>query len=129
ALGVAPAAPAPRIWPPRAVIHPLRHRLAELAIAGNVDAAVPLAAHHLGHRRPQLTAQRRLIICPPRLDQCIRARQTAGMAGQDVVGAAPHDAPRSWCGCSDPTACDADSCVLMRTMPSEISSTWLLSEF
>src|SRR4051794_26613333 len=94
-LEVEAAEALPRITPPRAVIDPLGHRLAELAVAGNVDPGGTLAFDDPGNRSAQcrgkcvmtdgLAGEAR-----PCLDQFIRARQAADVAGQDPFAAASH---------------------------------------
>jgi hypothetical protein len=84
-VGIKTAQAIPRVSPPRAVIHSLGHRLAELAIARDIDSEIVLAAYNFGHRRRQLLRQRAFVVCLPCSDQSVGARQAAGMAGQDVV--------------------------------------------
>ena len=92
---------APGVAPPRAVLHALGHRLAELAVTGDVDAEIALTADDLRHRRPQRLLERRLIdrfaglVGAVRRDQPVRARQAADMAGRDMVGAGFHGFPPS----------------------------------
>jgi hypothetical protein len=76
----------PRITPPRPVIDPLGHRLAELAVAGNVDPGGALAFNDPAHRGAQSRRKRVLTDAlasevRPGLNQFVRARQAAGVAG------------------------------------------------
>jgi hypothetical protein len=72
------------------------HRLAELAIAGNVDAKRLLPSHHLQDRRSQLFLETLLIGRCAGLagaisfDQLVGTRQAAGVTRQDAVGAHSH---------------------------------------
>src|ERR1700731_1495070 len=91
------AAPALKcIIPPRAVMHAVGHRLAELTVIRDVDAEFVLMPHDIGHRRFQRLLKRHLVsrltclACAVRLNQRIGPRQTADMARQDVILATPH---------------------------------------
>jgi hypothetical protein len=63
----------------------LRHRLAELTVAGKVEADFGLSLDHLCNRCRELLGKRALIGCPPRLDQVVWARQAAGVTGEDMI--------------------------------------------
>jgi hypothetical protein len=99
ATGGQPAEAQPGIAPPRAVIDPLRHRLAELAVAGDVDAGLLLAAHDIadsgaeGRRECRLVDRLVLVKGAVGFDQLVGTRQAAGMAGEDVIAA--HSAAAS----------------------------------
>src|SRR5690606_28922439 len=70
--------------------------VAVLAVVGDVDADLPLPAHHLNDALAQPAVERRLVggladqVRPVELDQIGRPGQAAGMAGQNAVAASPH---------------------------------------
>jgi len=74
-------------------------RLAELAIARDIDAEVVLVPHDLGHGRPEPTLKTVLVgrlagfAGPVRLDQVVRAWQALDMRGEDAIAARPHLSP------------------------------------
>ena len=84
---------------PRTVIDALPHRFAVFAVTGHIDADASLTPHNVGDGRPQLFLKPALVhrlarlARAVRLDQIVRARQAADMAGQNVIGAGPHDPP------------------------------------
>ena len=84
---------------PCAVIDALTHRLAVFPVARDIDADASLLPHNAGDGGPQLFLKLTLVhrlACLPgavRLDQIVRARQATDMAGQNVIGAGPHDPP------------------------------------
>jgi hypothetical protein len=94
------------IAPPRTVIHPVPHRFAVFAVAGDVDPEFVLPPHDIDGRGAELRLQTRLVhrltgaTCLIGLDQLVRPRQAASMAGQDALVAAfhgcPPDAPRAY---------------------------------
>ena len=96
---VEPAEALPRIAPPRAVLHALGHRLAELTVSGDVDADIALTTHHLRHRLSERLLIRRVVdrfagfVRAMHGDQPVRARQAADMAGGDMVTAGFHGFP------------------------------------
>src|SRR5207302_4643352 len=88
----------PRIPPPGTVVHPLRHRLADLAVAGDIHAQIPLTAYDVRYGRSQPLRKGILINRParclgPSLHQLVRARQAPGMAGEDMIVAGSHGFP------------------------------------
>ena len=76
----------------------MSHRLAELAVARNVDAGVALTTHHVGHRRLQQLLEASFVRPLARVtfaigfNQVIRARQAPDVAGEDVIVAVAHAA-------------------------------------
>src|SRR5208282_6590582 len=106
-----PAQTVERVAAPRAVIDALPHRLAELAVARDVDAEIPLMAHDIANCRAKPLLKFGLGACPISfaepvgLDQIVGARQAAGMAGQDAVGAGSHDLPRQSCRVASAAPC------------------------
>ena len=95
---IEPAEAAPRIPPPGTVVHPLRHRLADLAVAGDIHAQIPLTAYDVRYGRSQPLRKGILINRParclgPSLDQLVRTRQAPGMAGEDMIVAGSHGFP------------------------------------
>ncbi len=98
------------IAPPRPVIDPVPHRLAEFAIARNIDTEIFLGAHDLGDGGPQHLLEAGLVgrlagfARSVRRDQIVRARQAADMGGQNSIGAGSHSPPSAravaairWC--------------------------------
>src|SRR6202035_4705981 len=89
--------PGKGIIPPRPIIVGAAHRLAELAVVGNVDAELALLLDHVGHRGGEdlriggiafaFTDGNRLA----HGDEVWRPRQAAGMSGENAIGAAFHD--------------------------------------
>src|SRR6185437_14120219 len=84
-----------RVIPPRAVIDAVGHRLAELAVTGHIDAERLLMFHDVDGRGAKLILKRLFITLafPARAvreNEILRARQAAGMARQNVVGAVAH---------------------------------------
>src|SRR5947207_13671754 len=86
----------PGIASPRAIIDALCHRFAELAIPRHIDAEFALIPHDIHNRSAERCLERARIcrlagiagtVC---LDQRIRPRQAADMAGQNVILARPH---------------------------------------
>src|SRR5207248_10467581 len=86
----------PGITPPGAIIDALRHRFAKLAISRHLDAEFALIPHDIHNRRAERCLELARIcrlagiagaVC---LDQRIRPRQAADMAGQNVILARPH---------------------------------------
>ena len=84
------------VAPPRPVIDPVPHRLAELTVAGKVDAELFLPPHHVGDGRSKLRLELSFIrvfsggTYAVGFDQRIGARQAAGVTGQNAVVAGPH---------------------------------------
>src|SRR5436309_3069927 len=56
-----PAQTLERVAPPRPVVHTVPHRLAELAVPGNGDAQVLLAAHDVPDARTELRLESTLV--------------------------------------------------------------------
>src|SRR5262249_18755814 len=89
-----------RIVPPRAVVIARGHRLAELAVVGNVDAEVALPAHHVGNGGSEDLRECGVVhafACgarPARGDETCRPRQASGMGGEHTIGTASHGSPR-----------------------------------
>src|SRR5262249_30333672 len=85
-----------RVAPPRAVVHALAHGLAVLAVAGDVAAGGLLPAHDVLHGQTQSILIAGLVLRLARLpaavqlDQLVRPRQAAGVAGEDPLLAALH---------------------------------------
>ena len=77
----------------------MTHRFAELAVAWDVDAEIPLAVHDLSHRVSQSLLKGLLVSRLPRFagavrrDQTIWTRQASDMAGENMIGAGLHDSP------------------------------------
>src|SRR5262249_31691489 len=68
------------VGPPGAVIDGPAHRLAELAVIDDVDAALRLTADNVSNRRPQPRLQRGVRrIVAIELEQIVRPRQAADM--------------------------------------------------
>src|SRR5215472_8070672 len=90
------AQPLEGIAPPRAVVDPLAHGLAEFAVAGDVDAHPLLTADDLDHRRAQPLLVRTLVEGLARLtgavelDQIVGARQATRLCGEDPRAALLH---------------------------------------
>src|SRR5207249_632268 len=84
------------IAPPRAVVHAVAHGLAELAVAGNVDADLALTPHDGGDGIAEPALEVRLVRCRARLagaiglDQLVGARQAPHVRGEDAITAVPH---------------------------------------
>src|SRR5262249_26294762 len=85
-----------RVAPPRAVVHPVSHRLAVLSIARDVDTDVPLPAHDVLHRRselllPSLRVERSARLANPvRLEQSAGPGQASGVTREDATVAGLH---------------------------------------
>src|SRR5262249_13446276 len=84
-----------RIAPPGAVVDLVAHRLAVLAVARHGDTGFDLAAHDVGHSRSELLLERRLVglarfARPIGLDEIVRPRQAAGVAGEGAIAALAH---------------------------------------
>src|ERR1700736_468470 len=58
---IEPAQTAERIAAPRPVVDAMPHRLAELAVTGDVDAEVPLVPYDIADRRAQLLLEQVLV--------------------------------------------------------------------
>ena len=92
------AEPVERVAEPGAVVDPVPHRFAELAVTRNVDAGLPLATDHIDNRALQQFLKARLIHSLPGralaigLDQVVRPRQASDVAGEDVIAAVAHAA-------------------------------------
>lgn len=86
-----PAQPLEDVSPPGAVIHPVRHRVAVLAVVDDVDADVALSANHRSDRVTQVRTERTVInglaglALTIALDEVVGSWQTPGMAGQDPL--------------------------------------------
>src|SRR5262249_33811732 len=87
-----------RIAEPGAVVDPMPHRLAELAVARNVDAGLALTADHVDYRCLQQLLKARLIQALAGLplaigfDQVVRPRQASNVAGEDMIAAVAYTA-------------------------------------
>ena len=72
------------------------HRFSELAVAGNADARVRLAAYDVGDGGPELSLEAHLVAraCrferSVRFDQVVGARQASGVTREDAIAAVPH---------------------------------------
>src|SRR5262249_16171822 len=85
------AEPVVDVGPPGAEIDRAAHRLAELAIIDDVDAAGGLAADHVrncGSQARQELVVRRVV--PVECDEIGRPRQAADVGGENAVSAALH---------------------------------------
>jgi hypothetical protein len=51
-------------------------------------------SHDIGDGIAEFIRKCPFVICRPSGNQCVRPRQAAGMARQDLVGAASHDSSR-----------------------------------
>jgi len=84
------------IIPPGAVVVAAGHRLAELAVVGNVDAEFALRAHHVGDRGGKALRIGGLVGAvaggarPADGDEIRRPRQTARMGGENAIRAVFH---------------------------------------
>src|ERR1700730_11821981 len=84
---------------PGAVVDAISHGFAEFAIAGHIDAELPLTVHDLRHRVSQSLLKGLLVSRLPRFagavrrDQIIWTRQASDMAGENMIGAGLHDSP------------------------------------
>jgi hypothetical protein len=71
-------------------------RLRHFAVVDQVDAGVGLLSHHFGHGAAHPLSQRHaldrhaLFLGVHHPDQVIRARQAAGVGGEEALGAADH---------------------------------------
>ena len=89
--------PGKGVIPPCAVIVGAAHRLAELAVVGNVDAELALLLDHVRNRRGEALRIGGIAFAfadGNRLahgDQVRRPRQAAGMGGENAIGTAFHD--------------------------------------
>src|SRR5580704_4831120 len=89
--------PGKGIIPPCPVIVGSAHRLAELAIVGNVDAELALLLDHIRHRRGEALRIGGIAFafadgnCLAHGDQIRRPRQAAGVGGENAIGTAFHD--------------------------------------
>jgi hypothetical protein len=72
------------------------HRLTELAVAWNVDTKIGLVMYNVHNGRAELRHEARLIdrlarlSCVIRRDECVGARQAAGVTGQYMIAAMSH---------------------------------------
>src|SRR5207245_9691642 len=94
-----PSEPLERVAPPRAIVHAVPHRLAELAVARYVDPQALLVMHDVGDAGAQLVLEAPLIGGSARfagavgVDQVVGPRQAPGVTREDVVLTAPPDVP------------------------------------
>src|ERR1700733_10523493 len=83
--------------PPGPVIVGAAHRLAELAVVGNVDAKLALLLDNIGDRRGEALRIGGIAFafadgnCLTHGNEVRRPRQAAGMGGENTIGTVLHD--------------------------------------
>src|ERR1700722_9216574 len=89
--------PGKGVIPPCPVIVGAAHRLAELAVVGNVDAELALLLDHVRNRRGEALRIGGIAFafadgnCLAHGNEVRRPRQAAGMGGENTIGTMLHD--------------------------------------